>query len=68
MVLSGGGEAGKTKNMCQKGGSNEEHFYSVLTETAGKWRYKERSDRVEKEESERRDLRTAYYLHAASLL
>lgn len=67
MVLYGESKAGNTKNICRKRGSNEEHFYSALTETAGKWRYKE-SDRVKKEESERRDLRTAYYLHDASLL
>ncbi len=47
-VVSGESEAGNTKKICRKRGSNEEHFYFVLTETAGKWRCKERSDRTEK--------------------
>ena len=46
VVLSGESKAGSTKNNCRRRFSNEEHFYSALTETAGKWRYKGRSDRV----------------------
>lgn len=35
MVSSGESKAQNTKNICKKTDSNEEHFYSVLTETAG---------------------------------
>lgn len=48
MVLSGESKPGNTKNIRRKIFSNEEHFFSSLTETGGKWSYKERSDRVKK--------------------
>lgn len=41
-----------------------ERFYSGLTETVGKKRYKKRSDEMEETKSEGKDLRAAYYLHS----
>lgn len=71
-MTSGGGEEQSRKHKGRlwenERGSDGERFCFVLTETAGKWRHKERSDREKQEESESRDLRTAYYLHTASLL
>lgn len=55
VVSSGESKAQNTKNICKKTDSNEEHFYSVLTEAAGKWRYKGRSDRL-KEKKVRREI------------
>lgn len=60
-------KVGNTKDDCGGARDDGERLYFVLTETAVKWRYKERRDRRKQEESESRDLRTAYYLHVASL-